>query len=124
VVTLSSTRQQTPERGDVWLVSFDPTVGSEIRKTRPAVVISSDGVGRLPVKLVAPLTDWKTHYAANLWHVRVEPDRENGLTKPSAVDTLQIRGMDRQRFVRKLGKVSSTTLEEIVVSIAAVIEYE
>ena len=123
MVTLSSTSPQTPERGDVWLVGFDPTIGAEIRKTRPAVVVSSDAVGRLPVKLVAPVTDWKTYYAANLWHVRVDPDRHNGLTKPSAIDTLQIRGMDQQRFVRKLGKVSSTTLEEIVLSIAAVIEY-
>jgi len=63
-------------------VGFDPTLGSEIRKTRPAVVISSDAVGRLPVKLVAPVTDWKAHYAANVWHVRVEPEAENGLSKP------------------------------------------
>jgi mRNA interferase MazF len=122
-VTLSSTNIQKPERGDIWLVSFDPTVGSEIRKTRPAVVVSSDAVGRLPVKLVAPVTDWKTHYAANIWHVRIEPDPHNGLTKTSAVDTLQIRGIDRQRFIHKLGRISSTSLEEIVLSIAAVIEY-
>lgn len=87
------------------------------------MVVSSDAVGRLPVKLVAPVTDWKTYYAANLWHVRIDPDPHNGLTKPSAVDTLQIRGMDRQRFIHKLGKISTTTLEEIVLSIAAVIEY-
>ena len=123
VATLSSTSRQIPGRGDIWLVSFDPTVGSEIRKTRPAIVVSSDAVGRLPVKLVAPLTDWKSYYAANLWHVRIDPDPDNGLTKPSAVDTLQIRGMDLQRFIHKLGKVSSTALEEIVLSIAAVIEY-
>jgi mRNA interferase MazF len=107
----------------VWLVGFDPTLGSEIRKTRPAVVVSSDAVGRLPVKLVAPVTDWKGHYSANLWHVLINPDPANGLSKPSAVDTLQIRGMDRQRFIRKLGRVSPAILEEIVLSIAVVIEY-
>ncbi|HBB90131.1 MAG TPA: PemK family transcriptional regulator [Blastocatellia bacterium] len=123
VVTLSSTRLPKPERGDVWLVNFDPTLGSEIRKTRPAVIISADAVGRLPVKLVAPITDWKEHYAVNIWHVRVDPTPDNGLTKTSAVDSLQIRGMDLQRFIRKLGRVSATTLEEIVLSIAAVIEY-
>ena len=57
------------------MVSFDPTVGAEIKKTRPAIVISSDAVGRLPIKLVAPLTDWKDYYAANIWHVRIDPDR-------------------------------------------------
>jgi len=38
-----------PKRGDVWLVHFDPTVGAEIRKVRPAVVVSVAGVGRLPL---------------------------------------------------------------------------
>ena len=51
--TLSSPTSSAPRRGDIWLVNLDPTVGSEIQKTRPAVVVSSDAVGRLPVKLVA-----------------------------------------------------------------------
>ncbi|GFZ95652.1 type II toxin-antitoxin system PemK/MazF family toxin [Okeania sp. KiyG1] len=41
-----------PKRGDIWLTNFDPTIGSEIRKIRPAIIISSDGIGRLPIKLV------------------------------------------------------------------------
>ena len=112
-----------PKRGEVWLVSFDPTVGAEIKKSRPAAVLSSDAVGRLPIKLVAPITDWKDHYASNIWHVRIDPDPANGLSKASAVDALQLRGMDRQRFVGKLGQVSPITLEEIVLAVAAVIEY-
>jgi mRNA interferase MazF len=51
------------------------------------------------------------------------PIPSNGLTKTSAVDTLQIRGMDLQRFIQKLGRTSAPTLEEIVLSVAAVIEY-
>lgn len=112
-----------PKRGEIWLVGFDPTIGSEIRKTRPAVVISSDAVGRLPIKLVAPVTDWKEHYAAHIWHVRIDPDPENGLAKTSAADALQLRGMDHRRFVRKLGEVSPITLQQIVLSVTAVIEY-
>src|SRR5437763_3484579 len=112
-----------PRRGDIWLVSFDPTLGAEIKKTRPAIVLSSDAVGRLPIKLVAPVTDWKNHYASNLWHVRINPDSTNGLSKTSAIDTLQLRGMDTQRFVRKLGRVSPTILEEILLAVVAVIEY-
>lgn len=112
-----------PQRGQVWLVNFDPTVGAEIKKSRPAVVVSSDAVGRLPIKLVAPITDWKDHYARNIWHVRIDPDPKNGLTKASAVDTLQLRGMDHQRFIRELGQASSETMEEIVLAIAAVVEY-
>jgi mRNA interferase MazF len=121
---LSNPNSPPPTRGEIWLVNFDPTVGTEIRKTRPAVVVSSDAVGRLPIKLVAPLTDWKNHYAPNIWHVRVDPDSINGLAKRSAIDTLQLRGMDQQRFIRRLGKVSAGTLEEIVLAIAAIIEYQ
>lgn len=120
---MSSISSSAPKRGEIWLVSFDPTIGAEMKKTRPAVVLSSDAVGRLPVKLVAPLTDWKDRYAADLWHVRVSPDLLNGLTKVSGVDALQLRGMDLQRFSRKLGQVAPDTLEEIVLAVAAIIEY-
>lgn len=112
-----------PKRGDFWLVRFDPTLGAEIKKTRPALVISSDMIGRLPIKLVAPVTDWKDHYRTSAWHVRVEPDGKNGLIKRSAVDTLQLRSIDHVRFMRKLGEASPATIRDVLVAIALVIEY-
>jgi mRNA interferase MazF len=114
----------SPKRGEVWLVNFDPTRGAEIKKVRPAVVVSSDAIGRLPIKLIAPVTDWKQYFATNIWHVRINPDSSNGLSKASAVDALQLRGVDTQRFIRKLGQLTSTTMEEIAIAITAVIEYQ
>lgn len=70
-----------PKRGEIWLVNFDPTVGAEIKKVRPAVVISSDSVGKLPIKLIAPITDWKTYFSSNFWHVKIEPNSINRLNK-------------------------------------------
>ena len=113
----------SPRRGEVWLVSFEPSVGAEIKKIRPAVVINSDSVGRLPIKLVAPITDWKDHYARNIWHVHTPPNATNGLTKASAVDALQLDGLDIQRFIRKLGEVPSTMLDEIGLAVCSIIEY-
>ncbi len=113
----------TISRGEIWLVTLDPTVGAEIRKTRPVVVVSSDAIGALPIKLVAPLTEWKDYFAGNVWHVKATPDSMNGLAKTSAVDTLQLRGVDTQRFVQKLGRVSPEVMRSIVAAIAAVIEY-
>lgn len=110
-------------RSEKWLVNLDPTIGREIRKTRPVVVVSSDAIGILPIKLVAPLTEWRDYLAQNIWHVKVEPDEINGLKKNSAVDTLQLRGIDSQRFVQKLGKISPDIMRSIVIAIAAVIEY-
>jgi mRNA interferase MazF len=75
------TSSTSPKRGDIWLANFDPTVGVEIRKIRPAIIISSDGVGKLPIKLIAPITDWKEYYGDNIWHVRIDPDNISNLTK-------------------------------------------
>jgi mRNA interferase MazF len=123
-VTSLTTNIQTPKRGEIWLVNFDPTIGSEIRKIRPAIVISSDATGKLPIKLVAPITDWKPYFAQNFWHVKIEPDSTTGLTKISAIDTLQLRGLDLQRFIRKLGNISEIKMSEIIVAIVTVIEYD
>jgi mRNA interferase MazF len=123
-VTSLTTNIQTPKRGEIWLVNFDPTIGSEIKKIRPAIVISSDATGKLPIKLVAPITDWKPYFAQNFWHVKIEPDSTTGLTKISAIDTLQLRGLDLQRFIRKLGNISEIKMSEIIVAIVTVIEYD
>ena len=88
------------------------------------LVISSDAVGKLPIKLVAPITEWKQAFAGNIWHVKIEPDAQNNLGKASAVDVLQIRGVDYQRFVELIGKVSPQILEEVVTALAAVVEYQ
>jgi len=50
-------------RGEIWLINLDPTVGAEIRKTRPAVIVNDDEVGILPLKVVVPVTEWKDRYA-------------------------------------------------------------
>jgi mRNA interferase MazF len=113
-----------PQRGEVWLVNFDPTLGTEIHKIRPAVVISSNEIGALPIKLVAPITDWKDRYFRNLWHVRIDPTVDNGLSKSSSVDTLQLRGVDTQRFIKKLGVLSPDEIASITIAIVTVIEAE
>ena len=119
-----NTNPPNPRRGEVWDLNFDPTIGSEIQKSRPAVIISSDGVGHLPIKLVAPITGWQDRFSRNIWHIRIEPNNVNGLTKISVVDTLQTRGVDVIRFLRKRGKLNATLMQEITAAIAAIIEHE
>lgn len=114
----------SPKRGEIWLVNFDPTIGSEIQKKRPAVVISSDAVGKLAIKLVVPVTAWKNLFENNIWHVKLSPSQSNGLTKLSAMDALQTRCVAIERFLKKLGRVSLNELEEIVTALVAVVEYE
>jgi mRNA interferase MazF len=109
-------------RGEIWLVNLDPTIGSEIKKTRPAVIISSDLVGILPLKIIIPFTDWKERYAAASWMVRVEPDQQNGLRKLSAADGLQVRSVSQQRLVKRLGVLTSIQVAQIVQAVINVLQ--
>src|SRR5450755_2519656 len=91
-----------PKRGDIWQINFDPTVGAEIRKVRPAVVVTVPGVGRLPLQIVVPLTDWKPQYANASWFVFVPSSAANGLSKDSGADAFQVKSVSENRFVRCL----------------------
>ena len=92
----------SPRRDEVWLVTLDPAHGFEIRKTRPCLVISPDQMNsNLQTVVVAPMTTVTRPYPTR---VRV---RFQGKTGQVALD--QLRAVDRQRLVRKLGKVSSDT---------------
>jgi mRNA interferase MazF len=113
------------KRGEIWRVNFDPTVGTEIKKTRPAVVISSNSIGKLPIKIIAPITGWESKYEDSSWHIQIKPDSKNNLTKLSSIDALQIRGVDIQRFISpKVGALTQDQLEEVIAAIAAVIELQ
>jgi mRNA interferase MazF len=107
-----------PLRGEIWLVNFDPTIGAEIRKVRPAVVISVPGVGRLPLRIVVPLADWKPHYAQASWLVHVAVATTNGLTKDSGADAFQVKSLSENRFLKRLGETTSGQLRDIVAAVA------
>ena len=109
---------QTPKRGEVWLVDFDPAVGAEIRKARPAVVVSVDSVGRLPLRLVVPITDWKPSYAGYPWLVELASSLRNGLLKHSGADAFQTKSVAETRFVRLLGRLTSAQMTNIIDAIA------
>ena len=109
-------------RGDVWLINLDPTVGAEIKKTRPAVIVSSDAVGILPLKVIVPLTTWRERYSIAPWMVRLTPSAENGLDVSSAADGFQVRSVSEARFVRRLGSLAQGTMEEISRAIGVVLE--
>ncbi|MEW5870663.1 MAG: type II toxin-antitoxin system PemK/MazF family toxin [Chloroflexota bacterium] len=108
-------------KGEVWLINLDPTVGAEIQKTRPAVIVSEDAIGILPLRVIVPLTDWKERYEIAPWMVQIDPDKANGLGKASAADTFQIRSVSQARFVNRIGRISDVRLQEILRGIQTVI---
>jgi len=73
------------KQGEIWLINLDPTVGAEIKKTRPAIIVNDNALGRLPLNIIVPITDWKDRYGTAPWMTKLDPDKKNGLTKISAV---------------------------------------
>jgi mRNA interferase MazF len=112
-----------PLRGEVWSLEFDPSVGAEIRKARPAVVMNVAGVGRLPLCIVVPLTDWKPIYARASWMVQLMPTPDNGLTKASAADAFQVKSVSEGRFLRKIGSLTAEQIDAIAEAIALCVGY-
>jgi len=108
----------SPKRGEVWLFRFDPSAGAEIRKVRPAVVASLDAIGRLPLRIVVPVTDWKIEYANLSWFTHLPSTPENGLSKDSGADIVQVKSVSETPFVRRLGVVSDAQMDEIASAIA------
>ena len=110
------------KQGEIWEINLSPTVGAEIKKKRPAVIVSDDAIGILPLKVIVPLTEWKDRFIGAVWLVRIDPDEQNNLMKPSAADSFQIRSVSTKRFMAKIGSVSLTVLEEIKIAIKAVVD--
>ena len=94
-------------RGDIFLVALNPTRGSEIRKTRPCVIVSPDELNsHLSTFIVAPLTTGGHPYP---FRVRCTFDAKDG-----HVVADQLRAVNRERLVKHLGRLSDTTLNELL----------
>ena len=70
-------------------------------------------MGKLPLKIIVPVTDWKDRYEIASWMVQIVPNSLNGLSKDSAADYFQIRSLSQDRFVKRLGIISGYELDEI-----------
>jgi len=110
-----------PARGEFWLVDFDPSVGAEIAKRRPALVVSVSSVGRLPLCIVVPVTAWDPLHARHPWLTRIDAIPQSGLSKTSTADAFQVKSVSLDRLVRRLGSATPGQLEEVVASIGVCI---
>jgi len=111
-------RTKGPSRGEVWDVRFDPAVGAEMHKIRPAVVISEDAIGRLPLRIVVPITDWKASYAGYPWFVHLHANSMNGLSKDSGADGFQVKSVSVNRLVTLRGTLTDSQLDDIASAVA------
>ena len=110
-MTSRSRSGSIPSRGEIWNLRFDPSEGAEITKIRPAVVISVPAVGRLPLRIVAPVTEWQNRYSRFPWLVFIAATRRNGLAKDSAADAFQVKSVSLTRFVSRIGSIPADDLQ-------------
>ncbi len=110
------------KRAEIWLINLDPTLGAEIRKIRPAVIVNDDAIGSLPLKVIVPITNWKNHYNIAPWMVKLEPTAQNGLNKTSSADTFQIRSLAQERFSKKIGMLSTEQMQSLSIALATVLK--
>ena len=97
-----------PRQGEIWWVRLDPTEGGEIRKTRPALVLSNDGLHRLPLRLaiIAPLTTTRTGSALHV-EIRLAHERSERVTYALPE---QVRSVSHTRLVRRIGRATPDAL--------------
>ena len=110
------------KQGEIWEINLSPTIGAEIKKKRPAVIINDNSIGILPLRVIVPITGWKDNFSGAIWMVRIEPDTQNRLLEISAIDTFQIWSISTERFIRKIGLIPPNILSEIKTAVKAVID--
>jgi mRNA interferase MazF len=108
----TKTKITYPKRGEIYLVSFDPALGAEIQKTRPALVLQNNIANRhSPLTIVAAIT---SKFSEEPYPVDVLIETpEGGLAMNSVVMLDQVRTMDKERLVKRLGQVSPETMSRV-----------
>jgi mRNA interferase MazF len=96
-----------PKRGEIYLTALDPTLGHEIQKTRPALIIQNDISNRVSqITIVAPITS-TVRFQLNPVHVLLPADEATGLTVAFVALLNQIRAVDRMRLVERLSSIDA-----------------
>lgn len=104
------------KRGEVWLTRLDPTEGSEIRKTRPCVIVSPDRLSHHDIFIVAPMSSGD---AKARFRVEVVFQEKAGRILPD-----QVRSVARSRLIKRLGSLEQDTLDQVLAVLRLMFEPE
>ena len=110
--------------GDIFFVNLDPTIGDEIKKKRPVVVLNQGHEKNLKFSIVVPITGWKKQWEENPFFVVVKPDNQNRLQKKSVIDCFQIREISHRRFMDRIGKITDNQLGDIKKAISLILDID
>lgn len=85
-------------------------------------MVSTDSIGKLPLKVIVAITEWREAFEPHPWYVRLVPNGQNGLGKLSAADAFQVKSLSVARFVKQRGVLSETEVADIVAAVGIVIQ--
>ena len=105
---------------EIWVVNLDPTIGTEIKRTRPCVIVNDDTVGVLPLKIIVPITDYKDKFKDVPWMVTLTPGHENGLDKKSVIDLFQVLSVVAERLVKRVGMIGTDQMFSVKAALKVV----
>ncbi|MCB0711885.1 MAG: type II toxin-antitoxin system PemK/MazF family toxin [Ignavibacteriae bacterium] len=109
-----------PKYGEVWLVeSREEESASDLW---PAVVISSDAMEQMPLRLVAKIKNFQK--GSGLWCVEVPQEKSSGLDQPAVVDAMQICSIETGRCRKRLGRLPADCMVEVAAAVAILVEHE
>ena len=115
---------RAPERGEIWIINLDPTVGSEIQKSRPGVIVNAHIYDLLPLRIIVPITTWQSRFREQRNKIFIPKSDHNGLDSDSAADFLQVRCVSIERFAVHKGILEAELLDEIVAGVAIAVDYQ
>ena len=110
-----------PKRGEVWFVDFDPKKGAEMGSVHPAIVMSRDDTGKLPLRVIVPITTFQPQFEGVPWMVELDATTGNGLSHKSVADCFQPRSFDLSRFIRRAGQMDTALVDKVARTVADVL---
>ncbi|HDV8155751.1 TPA: type II toxin-antitoxin system PemK/MazF family toxin [Campylobacter jejuni] len=98
--------------GELWIADFEPQVGEEITKKRPALILSNNLFNsNQKLVFVVPLTTWQEEFKKRIWLIKVDKNNINNLNVDSAINCSQIKSFSKDRLIKKIGEVDERIME-------------
>ncbi|MBK1973019.1 type II toxin-antitoxin system PemK/MazF family toxin [Campylobacter sp. TTU-622] len=100
--------------GELWIADFEPQVGEEITKKRPALILSNNLFNSSQkLVFVVPLTTWQDKFYKGIWFLKINKNVVNNLNVDSAINCSQIKSFSKDRLIEKIGEVDESIMKEV-----------
>lgn len=109
-------------RGEIWELAFPKTKENSTAHPIFVLILSSDALGVLPLRIVVPLVPWLDRYASVPWMVRVPPVLHSGLDAPAAADALRMQSVSTALLTRRVGELPRAIVDRVGEAVKRVIE--